>query len=219
MPFPYYDRLSARQKAIYRESDRIADLRVPDPPALWPGVVRLRTALAEDSRPDVAAAAQALSRDLLAQLQAPALTIKVLAVRPSRSWGELHGLYTSGEDSPAEIRLWMRTARHRRVVAFRTFLRTLLHELCHHLDYHALRLRDSYHTQGFFRRESSLFRQLVPEGQPPRAAAASPQAEVRRPGRAAGKDGASQTGRDRRGGPAGPESDRQRRIAFDGEGE
>jgi hypothetical protein len=55
----------------------------------------------------------------------------------------------------------MRTARHRRVVAFRTFLRTLLHEVGHHLDYTFLKLADSYHTEGFFKRESSLFRQLV----------------------------------------------------------
>jgi hypothetical protein len=60
----------------------------------------------------------------------------------------------------------MRTARHRRVVAFRTFLRTLLHEIGHHIDYEHLRLADSFHTEGFFRRESSLFRQLVPEAEP-----------------------------------------------------
>jgi hypothetical protein len=57
----------------------------------------------------------------------------------------------------------MRTARHRRVVAFRTFLRTLLHEIGHHVDYELLHLADSLHTEGFFKRESSLFRQLVPE--------------------------------------------------------
>ena len=56
----------------------------------------------------------------------------------------------------------MRTVRHRRVVAFRTFLRTLLHEIGHHLDYEHLRLADSFHTEGFFKRESSLFYQLVP---------------------------------------------------------
>jgi hypothetical protein len=56
----------------------------------------------------------------------------------------------------------MRTAKHRRVVAFRTFLRTLLHELCHHLDYELFGLDESFHTQGFYKRESSLFHQLVP---------------------------------------------------------
>jgi hypothetical protein len=45
-------------------------------------------------------------------------------------------------------------------VAFKTFLRTLLHELCHHLDYALLNLRDSLHTQGFYQRESSLFAAL-----------------------------------------------------------
>jgi uncharacterized damage-inducible protein DinB len=53
------------------------------------------------------------------------------------------------------------------VVAFRTFLRTLLHELCHHLDYQHLRLADSFHTEGFYKRESSLFHQLVDEGREP----------------------------------------------------
>jgi hypothetical protein len=56
----------------------------------------------------------------------------------------------------------MRTARQARVVAFRTFLRTLLHEIGHHLDYTHLKLAESFHTGGFFRRESSLFHQLIP---------------------------------------------------------
>jgi hypothetical protein len=56
----------------------------------------------------------------------------------------------------------MRTAQHKKVVAFRTFLRTILHELCHHLYYEVLDLDDSFHTEGFFKRESSLFRPLIP---------------------------------------------------------
>src|SRR2546426_1529323 len=57
----------------------------------------------------------------------------------------------------------MRTAKQKRVVAFRTFLRTLLHEVGHHVDYTGLRLKDSFHTEGFCKRESSLFYQLVAE--------------------------------------------------------
>jgi hypothetical protein len=57
----------------------------------------------------------------------------------------------------------MRTAKMKRVVAFRSYLRTLLHEVGHHVDYTGLRLPESYHTQGFYKRESSLFHQLVPE--------------------------------------------------------
>src|SRR5438874_5763185 len=55
----------------------------------------------------------------------------------------------------------MRTAKQKRVVAFRTYLRTLLHEVGHHLDYTVLGLEESYHTEGFYKRESSLFHQLV----------------------------------------------------------
>jgi len=40
--------------------------------------------------------------------------------------------------------------------------RTQLHERCDHLDYELLRLPDSFHTDGFHRRESSLLRQLLP---------------------------------------------------------
>src|SRR5205823_3660237 len=34
-------------------------------------------------------------------------------------------------------------------------------EVGHHLDYTVLRLSESYHTEGFYKRESSLFHQLV----------------------------------------------------------
>ena len=98
-------------------------------------------------------------------LGVPAVEVKVLSVRPSNHAGELHGLYeTAGGREKAVITVWMRTVKHKRVVAFKTFLRTLLHEFCHHLDYEYYRLADSYHTEGFFKRESSLLKQLLPDG-------------------------------------------------------
>ncbi|HUO63836.1 MAG TPA: DinB family protein, partial [Terriglobales bacterium] len=96
----------------------------------------------------------------------PTVRVTVLAARPHAKWGELHGLYESAgrPGLPPTITLWMRTARQERVVAFRTFLRTLLHEMGHHLDYTLLKLGDSLHTQGFYQRESHLFHQLVTDG-------------------------------------------------------
>ncbi len=163
MPFAYFDRLSARGKAIYRRSDAVTEVPLPSPGSLRPLVEDLRSALARDERREVESASQKLTRGLVEQLELPPLALTVLAVRPSSSWGELHGLYTRETRGPARVQLWMRTVRHRQVVAFRTFLRTLLHELGHHVDYERLSLADSYHTEGFFRRESSLFRQLVPD--------------------------------------------------------
>jgi hypothetical protein len=54
----------------------------------------------------------------------------------------------------------MRTAQRHDVVKPKTFVRTLMHEIGHYLDYAHLRLEDSYHTRGFFQRESSLVRAL-----------------------------------------------------------
>ena len=98
--------------------------------------------------------------------------VEVLAARPHAHWGEMHGLYTAERGRIPRIQLWMRTAKQKRVVAFRTFLRTLLHAVGHHIDYALLRLPDSYHTEGFYKRESSLFYQLVPLRHPVESAPA-----------------------------------------------
>jgi len=161
MPFAYYARLSARAQAIYRQSDRVTEVSLPRPEVLRPLVEVLKLALVREDRPAVQVVAHDLARGLAEMLRVPPPIVQVLAVRPTSSWGELHGLYTTDRRRTPRIQLWMRTARHRRVVAFRTFLRTLLHEVGHHLDYEYLGLADSFHTEGFFRRESSLFNQLV----------------------------------------------------------
>ena len=57
----------------------------------------------------------------------------------------------------------MRTAARRQVVAFKTFLRTLSHELCHHLDYELFTMPETFHTEGFYKRESSLANALLRE--------------------------------------------------------
>ena len=140
-------------------------MRLPRPEELRPLVEPIRAALAADDRAALeAAAARARAARSPRCWACPSPDVGVLAVRPSLRDAELHGLYTRDERRRPRIRVWMRTVRHRRVVAFRTFLRTLLHEIGHHLDYEHLRLPDSFHTEGFFQRESSLFYQLVPAG-------------------------------------------------------
>jgi hypothetical protein len=169
MPFAFYARLSAKDQAVYRRSDAVTSVNLTGADGLLSAVAGLRQALEQEERARVEGAAAGLAAGILRLLALPPVSVGVLAVRPSSSWGELHGLYTREPRRVPRIQLWMRTAHHKRVVAFRTFLRTLLHELGHHLDYELLALPDSFHTEGFFRRESSLFKQLVPE-----AAAAAP---------------------------------------------
>ncbi len=119
-----------------------------------------------ENRATVQRLSQQITDGIIRQLQVPPLRIQVLAVRPSDDWGELHGLYLPEEDGKsAKIQLWMRTAKQRRVVAFKSYLRTLLHEICHHLDYELYKFPETFHTEGFYNRESSLFHQLVPDSQ------------------------------------------------------
>jgi hypothetical protein len=89
--------------------------------------------------------------------------IRVLERRPANSEGELQGLYEPDEvtGGAARITVWMRTAQREQVVKFKTFLRTLVHELCHHVDYELYKLAETFHTEGFYARESALTRELL----------------------------------------------------------
>ena len=203
MPFSYYARLSRAQQTIYRKSDEVTETRLPDPAGLRPVVEALTAALASEDRAQVQRATERLIRGLTDALGVSPVRVEVLAARPHAKWGELHGLYTAERGKAPTIQLWMRTAKQRRVVAFRTYLRTLLHEVGHHVDFAHLRLRESYHTEGFYKRESSLFRQLVPE---PRAAgstveawfARAPDERLARLARTPDAVGAAIAGRDER---------------------
>ncbi len=163
MPFTYYDRLTRNQQRVYRQSDGISTVAIPRAMDLGPLLEDIEDALAAGDRAQVQTSADRLLAEIAARLRVPPLRTQVLAVRPSRHWGELHGLYNGASGARgARVTVWMRTAQRQQVVKFRTFLRTLLHELCHHLDYELLALPDSFHTEGFYKRESSLLRQLLP---------------------------------------------------------
>ena len=165
MPFAYYARLSAASKRTYRKSDAIPRVDIPDPGALTPIARAIESALEAADRPAVERACQALVDCINAQLGTPAVRVRVLERRPADSDGELQGLYEPDEVTGgiARISVWMRTAQRVQVVKFRTFLRTLLHEVCHHLDYELYKLPETFHTDGFYARESALTRELLGE--------------------------------------------------------
>jgi len=162
MVFDYYARLSKKQQSIYRESDAISHVAIANPADLRNSIASLELALQSEDVKWTESLCKEIMDTLATKLHVPKLRIRVLLVRPSDDRGELHGLYEPVEDrNKACITVWMRTVSHKRVVAFKTFLRTLLHEFCHHLDYELFQLHDSFHTEGFFKRESTLFKQLM----------------------------------------------------------
>ncbi|MEP7329272.1 MAG: hypothetical protein ABI777_08670 [Betaproteobacteria bacterium] len=162
MVFAYYDMLSPARKEIYRQSDAIATLEMPPGVDVGGRVLGIRDGLMRAHRPTVQKDAQALINALVVGFAVPDVDVRVLAARPSDVDGELHGLYEPDEEIPvARISVWMRTAQRKQVVAFKSFLRTLVHEFLHHLDYEHFKLPETFHTEGFYKRESSLTNALM----------------------------------------------------------
>jgi WLM domain len=163
MPFGYYHQLNAKAKRIYRASDKVSVFPLPNVVVVRPVVRKIFESLQAGSHLRTQKWAQRLLNMLTSQLHIRPIRLELLDIRPSNPRTELYGLYYPAEGRRIpRMQLWMRTAKRHQVVAFRTFLRTLLHELCHHLDYDCLGLKDSFHTQGFYQRESSLASQILP---------------------------------------------------------
>jgi len=140
----------------------VATLPLQAGPRLRELVAALPQTLERGRAREVQALAQAIADGICLALRVSTVRVRVALRRPPLRGGELQGLYTPAPDHRGRdvVTVWMLTLKRGQVVRFRTFLRTLLHELCHHLDYTLLRLPDSLHTQGFYQRESSLFHAL-----------------------------------------------------------
>jgi hypothetical protein len=183
----YYYRLPLRAQRCYLASDAIDRFPLTPSPAAFTMVANLMTALEGGAPSIVQRASQSLINEVCRLLLVRPVRLEVRSVRPHNSRGELHGLFyprapvrttsitvrakTTIKTSAAPageplIVLWMRTAQRHDVVKPRTFLRTLLHELGHYLDYALLKLDDSYHSIGFYQRESFLLRTLCPADAP-----------------------------------------------------
>jgi hypothetical protein len=162
VPFAYYDKLSPARQRIYRKSDAIETLGIPPGLALAGAIAAIADGLRNEQRAGAQSACQNLVDALVEGYHVPAVRVKVLLRRPADDYGELHGLYEPEEEGTrACITLWMRTAQKKQVVAFKTFLRTLIHEVCHHLDYELFALDETFHTEGFYKRESTLVAALL----------------------------------------------------------
>jgi hypothetical protein len=153
-------RLTRTQQRTYDRSNAHAAIGLRATARLRAAVAALPDILLSADRARVERVAQLIADEITTGLGVPGVRLLVQGTRPSNARGELHGLYTPSNHAGATIKVWMMTAKRNQVVAFKTFLRTLLHEICHHLDYGLLRLPDSFHTDGFYQRESSLFYQI-----------------------------------------------------------
>jgi hypothetical protein len=159
----YFYRLSSHAQRTYLKSESVERFDFVPTAGARNSLDALMRVLESGNLAATATCARALTAEICRCLLTPPVNVEVRGVRPRNTRGELHGLfypYDARIRRQPYIVLWMRTAQRHDVVKPKTFVRTLMHEIGHYLDYALLRLDDSYHTQGFFRRESSLVRAL-----------------------------------------------------------
>src|SRR5207302_4524731 len=126
-----------RNQAEFLKSDRTKDLDLSQNTFLPDIAKHLESAMKAGTVAEVRKACAeflAIASDFY---KVPPCGVRVLAARPLRvreRWStELFGDY---HPETVLIRVWMRTAVRKDVTSFGTFLSTLRHEFCHHLDFH-----------------------------------------------------------------------------------
>ncbi len=151
----------------FLESDRIKTLDLPQNSSLLTIAQSIESAMQAGKTTDVRRPCAEFLAETSRFYETPSCGIRLLAARPLRvreNWTiELFGDY---HPESMLIRLWMRTAVRREVTSFGTFLNTLCHEFCHHLDFHRFKFSDSWHTRGFYERTAALYHHA--RGTPPK---------------------------------------------------
>lgn len=156
-----------RDRAGFLESDRIKTLDLPENGHLPALAKTVESAMQAGKIADVRRACIEFLQEASRLYRVPTCGVRVLAARPLRvreSWtSELFGDY---QVETMAIRLWMRTAVRKQVTSYGTFLSTLCHEFCHHLDCQWFGFRDSWHTRGFYEPTAALYHHA--RGTPPK---------------------------------------------------
>jgi hypothetical protein len=158
--------IESKTRCLYH-SDRITTLTLP-PPAEFVTLTQSIEAGMKTGKPQqVRLACEQFLQSLSRFHEVSPCDVRVLASRPVRireNWStELFGDYNP---STLAIRVWMRTAVKKDITSFGTFLSTLCHEYCHHLDFEHFKFQGSWHTRGFYQRAAALYHYA--RGTPPR---------------------------------------------------
>jgi hypothetical protein len=142
----------------FQKSDRIITLDLPDDQRLLAIAKSIESGMKEEQSANIREACAEFLKTASAYYHVPVCGVRVLAARPLRvreHWTtELFGDYSP---ETMLIRVWTRTAVRKEITSFGTFLSTLCHEFCHHLDYKMFGFADSWHTRGFYERAGVLY--------------------------------------------------------------
>jgi hypothetical protein len=144
--------------AGFRESDRLATLDLPNDDSLVVIAKSIEMAMRAEQTAKIRGACVEFVTIASQFYGVPECSVRVLAARPLKTheqWTmELFGDYAP---ETMAIRVWMQTAVQKKITSFGTFLSTLCHEFCHHLDFKRFSFPDSWHTRGFYERAAVLY--------------------------------------------------------------
>ena len=147
-----------RNLKLFLESDRLHSLPLPADDRLPRIAHRIEAAMKDAQMQELGRASEEFLNAASDFFRVSRCHFRVLAARPLRvreySTTELFGDY---RPDTVLIRVWARTAIRREITSFGTFLSTLCHEFCHHLDFQGLGFKDSWHTRGFYERTAALY--------------------------------------------------------------
>ena len=154
-----------KNRHFFTESDKLDTLRLPPDDRLRRIAFAIEAAMKSERAKEVLRVSREFLDSAADFYQVKHCDVRVLAARPlrvkERSAIELFGDYNP---NTILIRVWMKTAIRKEITSFGTFLSTLCHEFCHHLDFQ--RFSDSWHTRGFYERTASLYHHA--RGTPPK---------------------------------------------------
>lgn len=157
----------SKNRKLFASSDQLAALPLPSDDRLRSIAAIIESAMQGGAMKEVASACEEFLVTASDFYQVRRSPVRVLAARPlrvrERSTIELFGDY---HPDTMLIRVWMRTAIRKDVTSFGTFLSTLCHEFCHHLDFDRFRYGNSWHTRGFYERAGVLYHHA--RGTPPK---------------------------------------------------
>jgi len=150
---------SGKSLSQFRQSEQLTSIELPPSPKLVDLAWVIESVMKEGSPVEVRTACAEFLNSAAAFYNVKAPEVRALSARPLRvregGWQiELFGDYAIRD---ALIRIWTRTAVRKQVTSFGTFLSTLCHEFCHHLDCQKFGFVRSPHTRGFYERTGLLY--------------------------------------------------------------
>lgn len=146
------------ERKEYLRSEAMLTIKLPPAEPLRSIAKELEEAMVGEDRKKIQSTCNVIAKLVSESFEVQSPKVRVLGLRPLEE-GDTHvdELFGDYDIETRLIRLWMRTAVLGKMTSYGTFLSTLFHELCHHLDVVHFDFENTFHTRGFYERAGVLY--------------------------------------------------------------